>query len=63
VNEGRSSFDADRFRALGALRDLRSKKKLVVEKQRETHFLTNEEKEKWIKENVERETARATKRV
>jgi hypothetical protein len=42
---------------------LRSKKKLAVENQRETHFLSNEEKAKWIEDYVERETAGARKRV
>jgi hypothetical protein len=42
---------------------LRSKKKLVAEKWKETHFLWNEEKEKWIADSVERETAWAMKRV
>jgi hypothetical protein len=42
---------------------LRSKKKLAAEKQQETHFLSNEEKEKWIEDFVERETAGARKRV
>jgi hypothetical protein len=40
-----------------------SKKKLAAEKRRETHFLSNEEKEKWIEDYVERETAGARKRV
>jgi len=35
----------------------------VAEKRRETHFLSNEEKEKWIEDFVERETAGARKRV
>jgi hypothetical protein len=34
-----------------------------VEKPRETHFLGNEVKEKWIEDYVERETAGARKRV
>jgi hypothetical protein len=42
---------------------LRSKKKLAAEKQRETHILSNGEKEKWIEDYVERETAGARKRV
>jgi len=50
-------------RARGALRSLRSKKRLVAEKRLETHFLSNEEKEKWIEYFVERETAGARKRV
>jgi len=36
---------------------LRSKKKLLVEKIQETHFLSNEEKEKWIEDYAQRETA------
>jgi hypothetical protein len=36
---------------------------LAGEKQQETHFLSNEEKEKWIEDYVERETAGARKRV
>ena len=45
------------------LRSLRSKKKLAAEKRPETHFLSNKEKEKWIEDYVERETAGARKRV
>jgi len=62
-NEGKSGLVVERIRALGALRSLRSKKKLAAEKRRETHFLSNEEKEKWIEDDVERETAGARKRV
>jgi hypothetical protein len=39
------------------------KKKLVAEKRRETHMLSNEEKEPWIEDYVEGETAGARKRV
>jgi hypothetical protein len=42
---------------------LKSKKKLAVEKRRETLFLSNEQKGKWIHHYVERETAAAKKRV
>jgi len=63
ANEGKSGLEAERVRALGALRSLRSKKKLVAEKWRETHFLSNEEKQTWIEDYVERETAGARKRV
>jgi len=35
----------------------------VAEKRRETHFLSNEEKEKWFEDFVERKTAGARKRV
>jgi hypothetical protein len=56
TNEGKSGLEADRVRALGAFRTLRSKKKLAAEKQRQTCFLTNAEREKWIEDYVERET-------
>jgi len=59
AKEGKSGLEAARVRALGALRRLRSKKKLAAETRRETHFLSNEEKEKWIEDYVERETAGA----
>jgi len=62
-NEGKSGLEAERVRDLGSLRSLRSKKKLAAEKRRETHFLSNEEKEKWIEDYVERETAGARKPV
>ena len=35
----------------------------MVQQQRETHFLSYEEKENWIKDCVERETAVARKQV
>jgi len=63
ANEGKSGFEAERVRALGALRSLRSKERLAAEKRRETHFLSNEEKETWIEDFVERETSGARKRV
>jgi len=63
VNEGKRGLEAERVRALGALRSLRSKKRLAAEKRQETHFLNNEEKEKWIEDYVQRETAVARKRV
>jgi len=63
ANEGKSGLEAETVRALGAFRSLRFKKKLAAEKQREMHFLSNEEKEKWIEDYVERETAGARKRV
>jgi len=63
ANEGKSWLEAERVRALGALCSLRSKKKLAAEKRRATHILSNAEKEKWIEDYVERETAGATKRV
>ena len=56
-------MEADRVRAFGALHSLRSKKKLSAEKRRETHSLSNGEKEKSIKDYVDREIAVARKRV
>jgi len=50
-------------RALGALCSLQSKKKLAAGRRRETLLFSNEEKEKWIKDPVERETAVARKPV
>jgi DNA-binding ferritin-like protein len=52
---------AERVRELGALRSLRSKKKLVEEERLKTHFASNEDNEKWIEDFVERETAMARK--
>ena len=46
-----------------ALHTVLSKQKLAAEKQQEMHFLSNEEKEKWIEDYVERETAGARKQV
>jgi hypothetical protein len=46
VNEGKSSLEADRIRALGALRSLSSKRTLATEKLCETHCLSIDEKEK-----------------
>jgi hypothetical protein len=48
---------------LGALCSLRSKRRLPAENRQEKDFLNNEEKEKWIEDYVERETAVARKRV
>ena len=63
ANQGKCGLEADQVRALGALHRLRSKKQLAAQKRRETHFFSNEEKEKWIEGYVERETAGAGKRV
>jgi len=58
-NEGKSGLEAERVRALGSLCSMRSKNKLAVEKRRETHFLSNHDKAKWIEDYVDRETAGA----
>ena len=56
ANEGMSSLEAELVWAGGALRSLRSTKKLAAGKRRETHVSSNREKEKWIKDYVDRET-------
>jgi hypothetical protein len=63
ANQGKSGLEAERIRDLLALRSLRSKNKLAAAKLREMHFLSNEENETWIEDNVERETTGARKRV
>jgi hypothetical protein len=63
ANEGKCSLEAERVRALGELRSRRSNKKLAAKKQLGTHFLSNEEKETWIEDYVERETAGARMRI
>jgi len=63
ANEGKSGLVAERVRAWRALRSLLCKKKLAAEKRQETHFSSKEEKEKWIRDFVERETTVARKRV
>jgi len=63
ANEGKSGLVAESVRGLGVLHGSRSKKTLAAEKRQETHFLSNEEKDKWIEDFVERETAVARKRV
>jgi hypothetical protein len=47
-NKGNSGLEAEKIRALGALLSLQSKIRLAVEKRQETHFVSNEEREKWI---------------
>jgi len=63
VNKGKSGLEAERFCALGELRSLRSKTKLSAEKRQGTHFVTNNETEKWNEDYVDRETAVVRKRV
>jgi len=56
-------LEAERVRALWALRSIGSKKMLAAVIESETHFLGNEEKEKSIQEYVDKETAVARKQV
>ena len=60
---GIRGFEPERVRSLGVLRSFRSKPTVAAGKRWETHFLGNEEKEEWIEDYVERETAVATKWV
>jgi hypothetical protein len=57
ANDGKSSLEIERIRALGAFRSLRSKKKLAAEKRSEPQSLSNEYREKCIQDYVERVTA------
>jgi len=59
ANEGKSGTEAECVQALRALYSSQSKKKLGAEQYGETHFLSNKGWEKWIKDDVERETTRA----
>jgi len=61
ANKGKRGLKAERVRALKALRTLRSKKNLAVEKRQEMHLLSNEEREIWIEDHAEQETAVASK--
>jgi hypothetical protein len=63
LNGSKRGLEAERVRTLGALRSLRSNQKLAGEKRRETHYLSNKEKEKWIEDYVQKETVVARKLV
>jgi len=63
ANNRKSGLEAQPVWDLGVLRRLWFKTKLEAGKRRETRVLINDEKEKWIKDYVERETAVASKRV
>jgi len=57
ANIAKSGLEAERVGALGSWHHLGSKKKLSAENRRETQFLSNEEKKKWIEDYVDRDTA------
>jgi len=63
AKEGKSGLEAERVRALEALSSSRSKKKLSAKKGQQTHLLGKEDKEKWIKNYMDRETAVARNQV
>jgi hypothetical protein len=56
-------LEAERVQALGALNSLRSKKTLAAEKSKPMHIFSNEEREKWVVDYVEQETAVDRKQV
>jgi len=62
-NKGLTGLLAERIGASAALCRVVLRKKAAVEKCQEMHFLSNEEKQKWIEDFVERETAVAQKRL
>ena len=63
ANKRKCGLEAEWLWALGALCRLRYKKKLAAGKCQETHLLSNQEKEQWIEDYVEREIAVARKQV
>jgi len=63
ANECKSGLEEAWTRAWRGLHILRCKTTLSAEKRQETHNLSNVEKEKWIEDYVERETAVARNRV
>ena len=63
TNAGKGGIESERIRALQALRTLRSKKKAKAAASKDTVSMTQQEREKWIEDYVERETAVARRRV
>jgi len=57
TNQGNRGVERQRAPALNELRSLRSKMKLAAGRQWQRHCLNDKEKEKWIEDYVERETA------
>jgi hypothetical protein len=63
-NQGKTGFEAERVRALGALRVLRARKRKAAEDMAENkRELSEEEKQKWIDDYVHSETAKARERL
>jgi len=63
ANKDKSFLEVARVQAWGALHSLQSEKKVSAEKGLQIHFLSNEEKEKWIKDHGDWGTAVARKRL
>jgi len=57
VNKGKSGWKAAKVRELGEFHSLRKKIMPSTEEQWEMHCSSNEEKEEWIEDYVDRETA------
>jgi hypothetical protein len=63
-NEGKTGFEAERVRALGALRVLRARKrKAAAEMAENKREMSEEEKQKWIDDYVHSQTAKARERL
>jgi len=63
ANEAKSGMEAEWVRAFAALHSLQSKKKLLAVNRWETHFFSNNKKDKWIKDYLHWKTAVGTKQV
>jgi hypothetical protein len=62
-NAERSAHEAERIRALNALRTLKSRKRKAATKMKEIQGMSEDQREKWIENYVERETQVARQRV
>jgi len=54
-------MEGEIVRAFRALHSLQSKMKVLAENRRECHYLSNEKKDYWIKDYVDRQTTVARK--
>jgi len=63
ANAAKSGFKAEMVRALGTLHGLQSQMEVTVERRRKSHFSTIEQKENWIKDHVDSDTAVARQQV
>jgi len=63
VNEGKSGLEPERVCALGALCSVQTKSYLAAEKQQERYSLSNEDKQQWLENYVQREITGARMRV
>src|SRR6187551_3430319 len=63
TNSGKSGVESERIRAHNSLHSLKYKKRRKAAESNEIRFMTKKEREKWIENYVERETATARKRA